>query len=190
MENRMLMIEALDEKALLEKRLREKIRNASFVDIVQHNGEIVWNNGVSRLRYCREAEYTYTQIISFIERYIRLTAAIAESNARTCIQTTYGTFTVSAALVLRSYLRDFSFYQDGTRDFGVQLYDCIETEYNHCLTVIGETNKVLHIAELVDPLDIRKRIDEFLEKRNRFLSELDMRIRISNATTYISLHTD
>lgn len=187
MENKMLMIEALEEKAFLEKRLREKIRNASFVDIVKHNGEIVWNNGIPRLRYCREAEHTYTQITLCIERYIRLIAAIAESNARTCIQTAYGTFTVSAALMLRSYLRESSFYQDGTRDFGVQLYDCIQAEYDHCLTVIGETNKALHVAELVDPLDIRKRIEDFSERRSRFLAELEMRIRISNATTYILL---
>lgn len=218
MGNKILVIQALEEKAQLEKRIREKIKNVSFVDIVRHNGDIVWNNGTSKLRYCQEAESAYSEITALIERYLQLTASIAESNAHTSIQTSYGTFSVAAALTLRSHLRECSYYEDETRDFGIQLYDSMMAEYNHCLIMIGEINRTMQkddkssgaflaeqgfvhreiwgaqeepagedFAELVDPLNIRKRMGEFMNRRSRFLSELDIAIKVSNAVSFISL---
>lgn len=40
-------------------------------------------------------------------------------------------------------------------------------------------------TELVDPLEIQKKIDELQEKRDKLLSELDTQIKVSNATTFI-----
>lgn len=42
-------------------------------------------------------------------------------------------------------------------------------------------------AELVDPLDVRKKVDEIQEKRAKLLSELDTQIKVSNATTFIEI---
>lgn len=220
MGNKILVILALKEKALLEKKLRSYLNSASFVDIMKPNGDTVWNNHISKTRYCQEAECAYSRITGLIRRYLQLLAAIAESNAHTTIHTSCGVYTVATALTLRNYLRECPYYQDGTRDFGVQLYDNITAEYTHCLALIGEKNKELqqtaedtgiHILqqkfvprendvlkqvnafvtentmELVDPLDIRKRAEELMEKRSRFLSELDTQIQISNAATYITL---
>ena len=41
--------------------------------------------------------------------------------------------------------------------------------------------------ELVDPLDIKTLIDENEAKRNALLSELDTRLKVSNATTFIEI---
>ena len=41
--------------------------------------------------------------------------------------------------------------------------------------------------ELVDPLDIKTLIDENEAKRNALLSELDTRLKVSNATTFIGI---
>ncbi len=40
-------------------------------------------------------------------------------------------------------------------------------------------------TELVDPIDVRKKIDALEEKRNILLTELDTQIKVSNATTFI-----
>lgn len=40
-------------------------------------------------------------------------------------------------------------------------------------------------TELVDPLDVKKKIDALEEKRNTLLAELDTQIKVSNATTFI-----
>ena len=42
-------------------------------------------------------------------------------------------------------------------------------------------------TELVDPLDIKKKIEEIIEKRDKLLSELDTQIKVSNETTFIEI---
>ncbi len=42
-------------------------------------------------------------------------------------------------------------------------------------------------AELVDPLDVQKKVEEIQERRTKLLSELDTQIKVSNATTFIEI---
>lgn len=42
-------------------------------------------------------------------------------------------------------------------------------------------------AELVDPLDVQKKVEEIQEKREKLLSELDTQIKVSNAITFIEI---
>ena len=42
-------------------------------------------------------------------------------------------------------------------------------------------------TELVNPIDVNKKIEALTEKRNVLLSELDTQIKVSNATTFIEL---
>lgn len=42
-------------------------------------------------------------------------------------------------------------------------------------------------TELVDPLDVKKKVEELEEKRNTLLTELDTKIKVSNATTFIEV---
>ena len=42
-------------------------------------------------------------------------------------------------------------------------------------------------TELVDPLDVRKKLEALEEKRNTLLTELDTQIKVSNATTFIEV---
>lgn len=42
-------------------------------------------------------------------------------------------------------------------------------------------------TELVNPLDIKKKLELLEEKRNTMLTELDTQIKVSNATTFIEI---
>ena len=42
-------------------------------------------------------------------------------------------------------------------------------------------------TEVVDPLDIRKKVEKLKEKRDTLLTELDTQIKVSNATTFIEI---
>ena len=42
-------------------------------------------------------------------------------------------------------------------------------------------------TELVDPLDVRKKMEAMEEKRVTLLTELDTQIKVSNATTFIEI---
>lgn len=41
--------------------------------------------------------------------------------------------------------------------------------------------------ELVDPLDVSRKIEEIQDRRNKLLTELDTQIKVSNATTFVEL---
>ena len=75
------------------------------------------------------------------------------------------------------------------------------TAENMRLSILGKDTKVKddkplevveayvreNTTELLDPLDIQKKIDSLREKRDTLLSELDTRIKVSNATTFIEI---
>lgn len=75
------------------------------------------------------------------------------------------------------------------------------TAENMRLSILGKDTKVKddkplevvatyvqeNTAELVDPLDIQKKVEEIREKRLKLLSELDTQIKVSNATTFIEI---
>jgi len=42
-------------------------------------------------------------------------------------------------------------------------------------------------TELVDPLEVQKKLNALEEKRNTLLRELDTQIKVSNATTFIEI---
>lgn len=42
-------------------------------------------------------------------------------------------------------------------------------------------------TELVDPLDVKKKLESLREKRDTLLTELDTQIKVSNATTFIEI---
>ena len=42
-------------------------------------------------------------------------------------------------------------------------------------------------TELIDPLNVRKKIDELNERRETILNELDTKIKVSNATTFVEI---
>lgn len=52
---------------------------------------------------------------------------------------------------------------------------------------VVDTYMMENTAELVDPLDVQKKVGEIQEKRAKLLSELDTQIKVSNATTFIEI---
>lgn len=59
MSEKMLVTQALDEKNLLEKKIIDKIKKASFVDYRKRNEEKVFVSRVSKEEYQKRAESAY-----------------------------------------------------------------------------------------------------------------------------------
>ena len=141
-EIRLLVTQALDERDLLNKKINDKIMSAVFVDVVKHNEETVLNRRIDRETFQKEAQSTYQQINDLIERYKNIEAAIVESNANTFIETSYGKFSIAAAIALRNRLRgDLKF--DGKADFETTLYQRMKRAYEDCLTTMELKNDAL-----------------------------------------------
>ena len=141
-EIRLLVTQALDERDLLNKKINDKIKTAVFVDVVKHNEETVMNRRVDRETFQKEAQSSFQQINDLIERYKNIEAAIVESNANTFIETSYGKFSISAAIALRNRLRgDLKF--DGKADFETTLYQKMKRAYDDCITTMELKNEAL-----------------------------------------------
>lgn len=219
MSEKMLVTQALDERDLLVKKITDKIVKASFVDTIKPNEDKVYAKRVGKEEYAKEAESAYQQIVDLIDRFQKIDAAIVDSNARTVITTSYGTFTVAGAISLRSRLRGLGAYE-GEADFEGKLQDKLRSEYSErvrfCdlknsqlqstaedmrLSILGRDAKTKdekplgvvdayvkeNTTELVDPLDVKKKLEMLEEKRSTLLTELDTQIKVSNATTFIEL---
>ena len=141
-EVRLLVTQALDERDLLNKKINDKIKTAVFVDVVKHNEETVLNRRVDRETFQKEAQSSFQQINDLIERYKNIEAAIVESNANTFIETSYGKFSIAAAIALRNRLRgDLKF--DGKADFETTLYQKMKRAYDDCITTMELKNEAL-----------------------------------------------
>lgn len=219
MSDKMLVTQALDERDLLVKKIKDKIAKASFVDTIKPNEEKVYESRVTRDEFSKDAESAYQQIMDLIERFQKIDAAIVASNAVTKIKTSYGEFSVAGAISLRNRLRGVGSY-NGSADFESMLQNKMSTDLskrleaievknrqlqgtaeNMRLSILGKDTKVKdekplevveayvreNTTELVDPLDIRKKITNLQEKRNTLLTELDTQIKVSNATTFIEI---
>ena len=219
MSDKMLVTQALDERELLVKKIKDKIAKASFVDTIKPNEEKVYESRVTRDEFSKDAESAYQQIMDLIERFQKIDAAIVASNAVTKIKTSYGEFSVAGAISLRNRLRGVGSYNGGA-DFESMLQNKMSNELtkrleaievknrqlqgtaeNMRLSILGKDTKVKdekplevveayvreNTTELVDPLDIRKKITNLQEKRNTLLTELDTQIKVSNATTFIEI---
>ena len=55
------------------------------------------------------------------------------------------------------------------------------------IVAVVDTYVKENTTELVDPLDVKKKIEALQERRNSLLTELDTQIKVSNATTFIEI---
>ena len=150
---KMLVTQALDERDLLVKKITDKINKASFVDMVKANEDKVMGNHITKEEFEQQAKANLQQIEDLIDRYQRIDAAIVASNASAKIETSYGTFTVAAAISLRNRLREknIRLHAPGSNtlsvdtgaDFEGRLYNKMQKEYVMNLDEIERKNRQL-----------------------------------------------
>ena len=126
MSERMLVTQALDERDLLVKKINDKIQKASFVDTIKPNVELVYNK----------------RIMDLIARFQTIDAAIINSNANTKITTSYGTYTVAAAISLRIRMKNMGAY-DNEGNFESKLRNKLMQEYSSRVCVCDKENAKL-----------------------------------------------
>ena len=141
MAEKMLVTQALDERGLLEKKIRDKIEKASFVDCIKKNEERVIKTYKEKEAYIKEAEASYQQITDLIARYGRLSVAINKSNANTYVETAYGAYTVADAIALRARLKGIGNSKE--LDFETILYEKMGKDYTEAVVEANKRNQQL-----------------------------------------------
>ena len=140
--SKMLITQALDERDLLTKKINDKINSASFVDTMKKNNTEVMNGRITKTEFNKKAKSSLQQIKDLIERYQLIEAAIVESNANTFVETSYGKYTVAAAIAMRARIVESKDYGDD-KDFIGNLSNKLEKEYNARISLAEQKNRQL-----------------------------------------------
>lgn len=234
-ENRITVVQALDERDLLIKKITGRMQKAQFVDLIRPKASVTWERRLTRAAFASETQSALQQIQDLIARYDKLNAAITMSNASTFLETSKGRMTVSCAIALRNRMRGNGPYGEMT-DFEGRLARQMEEAFkaqqelarkkneaarraaagkkkggsnanivvleradsavkNKAAAVKGaDSTPVAGLQEknadrmrIIDPLDVRKRAEALSESREALLTELETKIKISNATTYVTI---
>ena len=214
MENKLLITQALDERDLLVKKINSKIERIDFVDGKKRNEEKVIQQVVTKEEFCKKVKTSYQQIQDLIKRYQKIDEAIITSNANTYIETSFGTYSVAVALSMRNRLRELNAMDFETilrNKMEENYYEVLELKdlRNRRLEEDAEKmrlsildgkykdDKPLNVVdayisentvELIDPLNVLDEIESLKDKHTTLLSELETKIKISNATTFIEIH--
>lgn len=214
---KMLITEALDQRDLLRKKIMDKIDGATFVDSIKKNEDVVKELRLTKEEFKKKVQAEYQQIESYIDRYQKIEAAIVLSNAITKIKTSYGEYSVAEAIAIKRRLKNSedndADFENYLYDSLSEQYDDInilveqknkelqDVANNMRLNILGkdgknkddrpldvvETYVKENTTEVVDPINIKKIIDELMERKDKLQRELDTAIKVSNATTFIEI---
>lgn len=216
MENKLLITQALDERDLLVKKINSKIERIDFVDGKKRNEEKVIQQVITKEEFCKKVKTSYQQIQDLIKRYQKIDEAIITSNANTYIETSFGTYSVAVALSMRNRLRELNAMDFQTilrNKMEENYYEVLELKdlrnrrleedaEKMRLSILGKDGKYKddkplsvvdayiseNTVELIDPLNVLDEIESLKDKHTTLLSELETKIKISNATTFIEIH--
>ena len=211
MENKLLITQALDERDLLVKKINSKIERIDFVDGKKRNEEKVIQQVITKEEFCKKVKTSYQQIQDLIKRYQKIDEAIITSNANTYIETSFGTYSVAVALSMRNRLRELNAMDFETilrNKMEENYYEVLELKdlrnrrleedaEKMRLSILGKDGKYKddkplsvvdayiseNTVELIDPLNVLDEIESLKDKHTTLLSELETKIKISNATT-------
>lgn len=198
MESRITVVQALDERDFLIRKITGRMQKARFVDLIRPKAAVTWEKRMTREAFETQARGALQQLQALIERYDKLNMAVAVSNASTTISTSAGEMTVACAIALRSRLRGSSPYGELT-DFEGKLAGKMEEEYREARERMKRRNEAIRrerapgtsgsedLMRVFDPLDVRRRAEKLTEEKERLLLELDAKIKISNAVTYVTV---
>ena len=206
----MTIHEALSELKMLDKRIRSKITRATFCTTNKHSNSKI--SGKSIKDYSEGIKAEYESINALIKRRAAIRNALSISNAKTMVTIGGRDYTVAEAIemkasgvenmeiMLHAMSNQFSYCSaEITRENGEKLRAAADNYVNGLfgskdksasIEDIESTRKTYienHTLDLIDPLDIKKAIDNLEAEVEKFKAEVDSKISISNATTKIEI---
>ena len=212
---KMIVTQALDERDLLKKKIRDAIAKCDFVAVQKPGDDVIAQDKQKVADYEAEVKASFQSIRDMMDRYTRLDAAILLANATTKIEVAGKTMTRAAAINLRKMMKGQGL---ADTDFTDAMIRKMTTDLERARMKIAKSQEVADrqrevmsnslvssdkkvlsednlksitaycdnlVLKLVDPIDIEKTIADMQEKWDNLTTNLESAIRISNATTYV-----
>lgn len=212
---KMIVTQALDERDLLKKKIRDAIAKCDFVAVQKPGDDVIAQDKQKVADYEAEVKASFQSIRDMMDRYTRLDVAILLANATTKIEVAGKTMTRAAAINLRKMMKGQGL---ADTDFTDVMIRKMTTDLDRARLKIAKSQEVADrqrevmsnslvssdkkvlsednlksitaycdnlVLKLVDPIDIEKTIADMQEKWDNLTTNLESAIRISNATTYV-----
>ena len=207
---KMLTVVALDERDLLLKKIKDKTRSLNPITCKRIKDPKV-KNGQTVEEFTKEAQADFQQLTDLIDRYKRLNAAIVQANATEEVDVKGKKMSRAAAIALKKIAREGAV--DPERSLLVKLstmynsamdemsilqkeHDNFERNLNSTTSTResdlseAQISSIKTLAEgyqpeLIDPLDLRNKIEKELEDYDEFIAALETAIKTSNALSYV-----
>lgn len=199
---------ALGEIKKLRQRAEKKIINSSFIGCKKNSSDELYRTNVNKETFEKNVQADYESICKLLKNADDIKSKIVLSNATTKISIGEETMTVAEAIERKSSIkfeekllsRMTTQYNDiiGT----VNVYnENMEESLDQQVTNLGgkdgsDKNKLSGYMEeyrkqngwsVIDPIQLRNKIEELDEKIANFKNNVDVALSISNATTFIEI---
>ena len=205
-----LVTKGLNELKLLDSRINRKIEEGEFIAAAKLSVQNV-NGKITKEAYKANAKADYQSIVDLIKRRNNIKSAIIQSNAVTKVDIAGKIMTVAEAIDKKSSIEyeisllekltmqyktssDIIIKENEKVDYSIEqlLNTAYGKEGKEKITqasygAIAEPYRKANEYGLVDALDGEKLIKEMKDKIERFLSEVDTALQISNSTTIINI---
>lgn len=205
-----LVTKGLNELKLLDSRINRKIEEGEFIAAAKLSVQNV-NGKITKEAYKANAKSDYQSIVDLIKRRNNIKSAIIQSNAVTKVDIAGKIMTVAEAIDKKSSIEyeisllekltmqyktssDIIIKENEKVDYSIE--QLLNTAYGKegkekitqaSYDAIAEPYRKANEYGLVDALDGEKLIKEMKDKIERFLSEVDTALQISNSTTIINI---
>ena len=205
-----LVKKGLNELKLLDSRINRKIEEGEFIAAAKLSVQNV-NGKITKEAYKANAKADYQSIVDLIKRRNNIKSAIIQSNAVTKVDIAGKIMTVAEAIDKKSSIEyeisllekltmqyktssDIIIKENEKVDYSIE--QLLNTAYGKegkekitqaSYDAIAEPYRKANEYGLVDALDGEKLIKEMKDKIERFLSEVDTALQISNSTTIINI---
>lgn len=207
---RMTIHKALAELKLLDSRITFAINNGTYCVANKHSNEKI--KGVSVEEYKKIMQSDYDRATDLIKRRNAIKRAVVLSNATTKVKINDVEYTVAEAIEMKNHGVDFDEHMHDvlqrqylTAQAEILKQNGKELEERAEKYVVGllgskegktdtnafENTRKLYMEantyELIDPINIRNKINALEESINAFKAEVDAALSVSNATTEIEI---
>lgn len=207
---KMLVQEALNKVKLLDKKIDKTINTARFV-VASKKSEENALPGLSKKEFEKRALAEYDSISDLIKNRNKIKAAIIKSNAEIIVEINGDKMTVAEAIERKSSIQNeisllqslklqrvdaFNKCENSNARMDKQIDIIYEqmsgnkdkkSDGGQSYESIASAYKSLNEFGLVDPLNSEKKIMELEESIDKFLSEVDSVLQISNCSTIIEV---
>lgn len=206
---KMLVTQGLNELKLLDSRIEKETQKGNFITVAKTNESKV-NPNLTKEDFKQNAISTYQSIIDLIERRNSIKRAIVESNAKTIVTVAGIEMTVAAAIEMKTTIEyEYSLltvlrnqYERAKSTMNMQNVNMEAKIDEYIKIMVGKDNTKVKQEDIdamtkpireaneysmVDPLNIEEKIKMLSDKVERFKSEVDSVLQISNCVTWIEI---